>query len=211
MQTITFTDAFCIIGVVLVCIAVFLSLIFIFGFLKGLKMSLKKVYDWKSSIIEEERSLDEIPCAEFNKETGVCTIQNVEPLTPEQQEFLNLHEQATEVSYSNHLPPNTYIPKELLLQVINLFQENIPIRDDRLGTIKAIVDKYYKDWFGGDVKVSAKLVFDIDRAFRYIQQHLPELRGENWIVRQKMGGEYVDAADYQAVKDLSNQMKLKFE
>jgi hypothetical protein len=40
-----------------------------------------------------------------------------------------------------------------------------------------------------DEVASLRLGFEVDRAFRYVQQHYPELRGEKWILRQKKAGE----------------------
>ncbi len=125
--------------------------------------------------------------------------------------------QKEEAGYSNKLPRNTYISKELLFQVIDTFQKEKALRDSRMGTIEHIINLHYKDWFGDNIRVSAKLVFDIDRAFRYVQQHLPELRGENWLQRQKMAGEigdesiFTSGGDLNQIKEISNQMKLKFE
>ncbi len=142
----------------------------------------------------------------------------------EQQELANggLQEWGEEIwkdekEYSSKLPRNTYISKELLFQVIDLFQKEKAFRDSRMGTIEQIITLHYRDWWGDNIRVSAKLVFDIDRAFRYVQQHLPELRGENWVQRQKMAGEigdesiFTSGGDLKQIKEISNQLKLKFE
>ncbi len=124
---------------------------------------------------------------------------------------------ATKDDYESSLPPNTYIKRELIYQVIKLFKDDKEIRDSRFGTIERIIEQHYRGWFGGNLKVSAKLVFDIDRAFRYVQQHIPELRGKNWLLRQKMGGELKDddfvknQREVDEIKKMSAQMKLDFK
>ncbi len=106
-----------------------------------------------------------------------------------------------------------YIKKELIQQVILLFQDNVKIRDSRLGTINYIISTYYRGWFGRDIIVSSKILFDIDRAFRFVQQHFPELRGSTWASRQKRGGELVedDDTDIKDMQELGKQLRIKFE
>jgi len=41
---------------------------------------------------------------------------------------------------------------------------------------------------------------DIDRAFRYIQQHEPKLRGLHWLKRQRQGGE-ISKSEYEKLMD----------
>ena len=108
---------------------------------------------------------------------------------------------------------SVYIKKELIQQVVHLFRDNVAIRDDRFATVNTIVNTHYRGWFGNNIGVTAKLIFDIDRAFRYVQQHIPELRGKTWVARQKRGGEPVndEDADIKALKAISKQLKLKFE
>ncbi len=41
-----------------------------------------------------------------------------------------------------------------------------------------------------------QLAFDVDRSFRYVQQHIPSLRGRTWLLRQRMAGE-ISEEEYQ--------------
>jgi hypothetical protein len=88
-----------------------------------------------------------------------------------------------------------YTPKILVEQVIKLFTEQEEYRDDRYLTIQYIVDKYYKKEYGKSIILDYKLMSDIDRAFRYIQQYHPKLRGKTWLKRQRQAGE-ISKEDY---------------
>lgn len=110
-----------------------------------------------------------------------------------------------------------YIRKDLLGQIIKVFSLDPKYRDDRMLTIEKVVKTHYRKWFGKDIVVTAKLISDIDRAFRYIQQHIPTLRGKNWLLRQRLSGE-ISEQEYQnnldAINDIQKickQMKLPFE
>jgi len=79
---------------------------------------------------------------------------------------------------------------QLLTQVIDLFKEQPKYRDDRYGTIKYIIETYHLDVYGHNGVLSDfKLLTDIDRIFRLVQQEIPELRGKEWLKRQMQSGE----------------------
>jgi len=109
-----------------------------------------------------------------------------------------------------------YVRKILLEEIINLFTEQKDYRDDRWATVEYIVQNYYREDYGKDILTTAKLIFDIDRGFRYVQQYLPELRGKKWLKRQRQGGRIsstqydsmVDDGFEQDVKDIAQQLKL---
>lgn len=103
-----------------------------------------------------------------------------------------------------------YVKKDLLFQIITLFKEQPIFRDDCWLTLEYIVNKYYRDKFGENILVTAKLLFDIDRGFRYTQDKFPQLRGKEWLKRQWMGGE-LSAADYKDLNDITDQLELDFE
>jgi hypothetical protein len=65
----------------------------------------------------------------------------------------------------------------VIQQTIKLFTDKVEYRDDRYGTVNYIVSTYYMETYGRNIKVDFKLMTDIDRAFRYIQQFEPSLRG----------------------------------
>jgi len=110
-----------------------------------------------------------------------------------------------------------YFKRELIAQIIKLFTEEPDYRDERYDTIKHIIEKYYRKDFGKDIIVSYKLAADIDRAFRYIQQHVPQLRGKDWLLRQRNSGEISkDEYDEKSgiekdIKFICKQMKVPFE
>jgi hypothetical protein len=89
-----------------------------------------------------------------------------------------------------------YVQKTLIERVIKLFIENPKMRDDKYATVEYVVNKYYKSHIGKSVKTDFKLYSDIDRAFRYIQQHEKSLRGDNWKKRQKQGGRHLSDTTY---------------
>ena len=46
---------------------------------------------------------------------------------------------------------------------------------------------------------------DIDRAFRYVQQFQPQLRGKNWIDRQRQAGE-ISAKEFEYMKSAQDDI-----
>lgn len=110
-----------------------------------------------------------------------------------------------------------YAPKIVLQQVIKLFTELPEYRDDRYGTIKYIVETHYLNGYGKSICTDFKLMSDIDRSFRYVQQFSPELRGKTWFERQRRAGE-MTKEEYRNVKKMEKevkyickQMKINFE
>ena len=105
-----------------------------------------------------------------------------------------------------------YVAKILVEQVIKLFVEKPEYRDDKYITIEYIVNTYYKKEYGKSISLDFKLMSDIDRAFRYIQQYEPSLRGTEWLKRQRQGGE-ISKTEYENLMDneiekLVKQLKL---
>ena len=105
-----------------------------------------------------------------------------------------------------------YVAKILVEQVIKLFIDNPEYRDDKYITIEYIVSTHYKKDYGKSVSTDFKLMSDIDRAFRYIQQYEPTLRGKHWLKRQRQGGE-ISKTQYEKLMDneieeLVKQLKL---
>lgn len=90
-----------------------------------------------------------------------------------------------------------YVKKLIIKKVIDLFTNKPQFRDDRWGTIKKIVEelrsenKDFSEW------VIVQHAFDVDRSFRYVQQHIPSLRGNNWLQRQRNSGE-ISAEEYES-------------
>lgn len=82
-----------------------------------------------------------------------------------------------------------YVKKLIIKEVIDLFTTSPKYRDDRWGTIKIVVEQirsknpHFTEW------VIVQYAFDVDRAFRYVQQHIPSLRGATWLERQKASGQ----------------------
>jgi len=82
-----------------------------------------------------------------------------------------------------------YVHKKILEKVSQLFTEEPEYRDERWNTIVK-VSTLIKDEFKITNEMSMiKVAFDVDRAFRYVQQHNPKLRGKTWAKRQKQAGE----------------------
>lgn len=110
-----------------------------------------------------------------------------------------------------------YVKRILIGQIIKLFTEEPEYRDDRMATVKTIVEKYYRKDYGSDIIATCKLIFDIDRGFRYIQQHVPQLRGKDWLVRQKISGEMSQdeynkrAGIERDIRFVCKQFKIDFE
>lgn len=88
-----------------------------------------------------------------------------------------------------------YVKKKIISTVMDLFAGDVALRDDRWATIKLVTEKLRKEESFLTEWDIIKLAFDVDRAFRYVQQHVPQLRGEKWLERQKKGGE-IDNDDY---------------
>jgi hypothetical protein len=82
-----------------------------------------------------------------------------------------------------------YVKKLIIKKVIDLFTEYPNTRDDRWLTIRTITEQLrqenpdFNDW------AIIQYAFDVDRAFRYVQQHVPSLRGKSWLDRQFQSGE----------------------
>lgn len=72
-----------------------------------------------------------------------------------------------------------YSKKIVIQQTVKLFTDNESYRDDRYGTVEYIIKTYYLESYGRSVRTDFKLMTDIDRAFRYIQQFEPNLRESN--------------------------------
>ena len=102
-----------------------------------------------------------------------------------------------------------YVKRILIEQMINLFTREPEIRDDRMKAISRVVNKHYKKQFGKSVTATSKLLFDIDRSFRYIQQHIPELRGRGWSRRQMISGE-ISKAEYEDQQKSQKQVRKIF-
>jgi len=105
-----------------------------------------------------------------------------------------------------------YVAKILVEQVIKLFIDSPEHRDDKYITIEYIVKTHYKKDYGKSITTDFKLMSDIDRAFRYIQQYEPTLRGKDWLKRQRQGGE-ISKTQYEKLMDneieeLVKQLKL---
>ena len=107
-----------------------------------------------------------------------------------------------------------YVKKLVYKQVIRLFVEAPEYRDKRVDTIAHIVQTHYTRYYGVTVETDFRILSDIDRAFRLVQQHVPELRGLKWLERQRKGGEIDNggqlALEEEMVRDACNQLQLKF-
>lgn len=107
-----------------------------------------------------------------------------------------------------------YTPRILIEQVVKLFTEEEKYRDERFLTIEYVVDTYYKDTYGKSIIMDFKLMTDIDRAFRYIQQYHPKLRGKTWLKRQRQAGEiskeeYLRLTEHESeLESIVKQLKL---
>lgn len=88
-----------------------------------------------------------------------------------------------------------YVHKKILAKVTELFIVEPSYRDDRWGTIVAVSQSIKRELLISDEIALVKVAFDVDRAFRYIQQHNPELRGETWLERQRQAGELPNDMD----------------
>lgn len=101
-----------------------------------------------------------------------------------------------------------YVHNKILEKVRILFTEQPEYRDERWATI-VMVSKQIRDELRITDEIAlVKIAFDVDRAFRYIQQHEPNLRGETWLARQKKGGEFHGEIEipYQKLKTVQTQL-----
>lgn len=106
-----------------------------------------------------------------------------------------------------------FVRRILIEQVIKLFEYEPSFRDDRYGTIVTIVKRHYVKDYGKSVVSDYKLTSDIDRAFRLIQQEVPQLRGKTWVKRQRKAGEITrEEYEFQTmgseVKKIAKQLHL---
>lgn len=99
-----------------------------------------------------------------------------------------------------------YVQRILIEQIIKLFTEKPEYRDNHYGTIEYIVSNHYSDEYGKSVKADFKLMTDISRGFRYIQQFEPTLRGKTWIQRQWKAGE-ISREEYERQTEMSEEIK----
>ena len=76
----------------------------------------------------------------------------------------------------------------------------------KYGTITKIVQQHYSDEFGKNIEANCKLIMEIDRSYRLIQQHVPILRGKKWLKRQKQGG-VISAEEYKQQLAIGNSIK----
>lgn len=89
-----------------------------------------------------------------------------------------------------------YVKKQIIQVVINLFSTHPVYRDDRWETIKFVTEFLRREHKDLSEWGLIQLAFDADRAFRYVQQHIPSLRGVDWLERQLMAGE-ISKEEYQ--------------
>jgi len=103
-----------------------------------------------------------------------------------------------------------YVHRILIQQIIKLFVEQPEYRDDHFGTIEYITRKYYIGEYGKSIKADFKLLADISRGFRFIQQFEPKYRGKTWLSRQRQAGE-ITRDEYEKcheIKETIKQLKL---
>lgn len=81
-----------------------------------------------------------------------------------------------------------YIHSKIIANLITLFKESPEYRDDKWGTIRKVTNLIKLEHDLTDELSTMKIAVYVDRTFRYVQQHFPELRGKKWIERQKMAG-----------------------
>ena len=113
---------------------------------------------------------------------------------------------------ANILKMRKFISKEIISEVINVFVENKKLRDDRWGTIKIVTDRIMKKNKLKHRWSLVKISFDVDRAFRYVQQHIPEMRGKTWLKRQLQAGEISkdDYDSFEIIKEVATNKQMKF-
>jgi hypothetical protein len=109
-----------------------------------------------------------------------------------------------------------YIKKEIVAKVMDLFSKQPKYRDERLETVKIVSEQIAAE-NGLDLWGTVLVAFDVDRTFRYVQQHVPSLRGDTWLARQRQSGE-ISEEEYQSlkehldfIKDLAEENKLGFQ
>lgn len=101
-----------------------------------------------------------------------------------------------------------YVHDKILEKVRILFTEQPEYRDEHWATV-VLVAKQIKDELGINDEIAlVKIAFDVSRAFRYIQQHEPNMRGKEWLQRQKQGGVYHGEIDIPYDKLITIQMRL---
>jgi hypothetical protein len=83
-----------------------------------------------------------------------------------------------------------YVHKKIIEKVTELFTNEPKYRDERWQTIIKVSNIIKLEFNIKEETSMIKVAFDVDRAFRYIQQHNPKLRGETWLKRQKKAGEH---------------------
>jgi hypothetical protein len=83
-----------------------------------------------------------------------------------------------------------YVHKKIIEKVSELFTNEPNYRNERWQTIVKVSNAIKLELNIKEETSMIKVAFDVDRAFRYIQQHNPKLRGETWLKRQKQGGEH---------------------
>ena len=107
----------------------------------------------------------------------------------------------------------SFVTKSLYRQIVKLFTDYPEYRDDRYKTFEYIVTHFYTREYGRGIVNIFVLAHNIDRAFRYVQQHVPELRGENWLQRQRQAGEITEdeLREKTLLKKVCEQLKIKFE
>jgi hypothetical protein len=93
----------------------------------------------------------------------------------------------------------------IVKQVIDLFKKHPSFRDDRYETVEWILLKHYRNHYGHSIKADFRILTEIDRAFRLIQQDIPELRGKTWLARQRQGGE-LSAEEYEREKMMEDDI-----
>lgn len=82
-----------------------------------------------------------------------------------------------------------YVNALITNKVIELFKDNPELRDNRKKTIHIVLNQLKKDHKNISEETLVNLSFNIDRAFREVQQKHPQLRGTTWLKRQVMSGE----------------------
>lgn len=110
-----------------------------------------------------------------------------------------------------------YTSEILIRETVELFQKHPEYRDDRWATMEYFIMRYFfkqsEFCHVEQAMMLAKLSHDADRAFRYVQQHVPSLRGTTWLRRQLQAGEITrkeyDAAMEDGLRKACNQLKLE--
>lgn len=82
-----------------------------------------------------------------------------------------------------------YVKKQIVKKVIDLFTKSPAYRDDRWGTIKSVLTSLREENPAFTEWTLVQYAFEVDRSFRYVQQHIPSLRGRTWLKRQAASGQ----------------------